>query len=252
MAEDSGAKYARRLNLLLEWFPHPDGTPWRGSEIEDESGGVISQQYFSGFKRGRYGKPGGDQIKAIADVIGFPVELFYTEPEQWPRILELHSQAAPTTATASTRTNASIPQLLRDVRQSVMNPRTLKPFTDHEIAERSNGRLSAEKVRAITDGQESDPGYHDALALSDVFNLSHDYWYTGSYRDGPVLDAHLLSILADEQSHMLLRTWSRLSPSHQSMLLKIAEQFNSLEETDQTADASGEADPASTLHSSAS
>lgn len=237
MTEESGAKYARKLELLLERFPHPDGRPWRGSEIEDESAGLISQQYFSALRRGRFRKPGYEQLKAIANVMGFPLELWDAEPEQWPRILDQHGAGTSTAVSSYTRSRAtSLSQTLSAIRQSVHNPKTSRPFTDEEIADRSGHRLSAEDVRALSAGEFKDPTYDQILALSDVFGVAADYWHTGSYRASPVLDTHLLDILADQQSHTLLRRWGQLSPSHRTMLLNIAREFATFEHTNNHSD----------------
>lgn len=56
-------------------------------EIERETGGEVSSSWLSAFRRGKTKKPGMRMLDLIAQAMGFPFELWLTEPEEWPRIL---------------------------------------------------------------------------------------------------------------------------------------------------------------------
>lgn len=226
-AREQGSRFGKKLELLLEWFPHPEGRPWRGSEIAEASGGRISQPYFSSLRKGRFRRPGAEQLKAIADVMGFPLELWHAEPEQWPRILESRSQAIVGSGRHSE--DRPIKETLKHIRAKVTSPVTGEPFTDAEIAERSHGRLSTEEVANIASGFEEDPGYTKILALSDVFNVDADYWHAGADGDGQIIDGELLEILTQQGGREVLRRWFRLSETHQSMLLNMLDNMERIE-----------------------
>lgn len=226
MKEDQGAQIARRLELLLERFPHPEGRPWKGSEIEQESGGIVSQPYFSALRRGRFRRPGMEQLQAIADVMGFPLELWQADPEDWPRILEQRWPGATEISGVNSEKN-SVADSLKSIRRSVLNPQTNEPYTDREIAQQSAGRLTAEDVHQIESGENASPSYDKIVALSEIFNVSTDYWRTGSGRRNVSLDARLLDMLSDPQTRHMLWGWRTLSNRDRDTIVTLIENFES-------------------------
>lgn len=213
-----GTSVAEKLNLLLQRFPHPEGRPWKGSEIEESTHGLISQQYFSQLKRGRFARPGNEQLEALAAVLGFPYDLWRTEPEQWPALLEQRTRHEPKSIDAH-----SLGRNFNDLHQSIVNRRTGQPFSDKEIAYRSGDVLSINDIRAIAEYRANDITYNQIIALSSVFEVSTDYWLQGRKDEEPVLDPELLTALGSEQNRLLLRYANQLSHSHNELLLSMAE-----------------------------
>lgn len=227
MRTERGTDIARRLERLLETFPHPDGSPWRGAEIEQETGGVVSQSYFSSLRKGRINRPGAEQLRAIAEVMDFPLELWHAESDQWPRILQ--HRMYQTSASGSGSGSRSLRQNFHTIRRTVPNPKTKAPYTYEEISEHTGGEISAEQVMRIAEGENDNPDYATIVALSAVFNVSTDYWYAIPANRGPILDTELLDALGADQGRDVLRRWHRLSGGRRSMLLNVLENLEELE-----------------------
>lgn len=221
---EQGEKVARKLELLLEHFPHPSGRPWRGSEIEAETNGLVSQGYFSSLRNGKFKRPGLEQLAAIADVMGFPFDLWRAEPEQWPGVMEEKRSVGRRAGDAEV-----VAEKFEVLCGAVMNPRTNRPFTDAEIVERSQGRLSAGDVAMIRTRRAGELTYDQLLALSDVFDVSFDYWFEAA-PGTPLLNAELVEALKEEANVLLLQRTRGLSRAHKDMLLILAEQLQALEE----------------------
>lgn len=229
MRTDRGADVALRLERLLETFTHPDGRPWRGAEIEHETGGVVSQSYFSALRKGRIRRPGAEQLRAIAEVMDFPLELWHAELEQWPRILQQRTYGA---ASGADKESRSLKQNFQTIWKTIPNPRTGAAYTYEEISNRTEGVLSADEVRKIAEGENENPDFAAVVALSKVFNINSDYWHAGSSNRGPVLDTELLDALGADQGREVLRRWHRLSAGHRSMVLNVLENLEELESAD--------------------
>lgn len=228
---NQGKKYAEKMRLLLERFPNPKtGQPWKGSEIEEATRSFVSQSYFSQFGKGKYKRPGLEYLAAIADVMGFPFELWRAEPEQWPRIL--HEKKAVGRRVGN---GAVVAEKFQVLRRAVLNPRTHEPFTDGEIVGRSLGRLAFEDLAKIRGGDAGDLTYDKVLALSDVFDVSFEYWLEDVGDGGPLLDPEILEALKSEETHRLLHRTRGLSKAHKNMLLILAEQLDALEQGEEAA-----------------
>lgn len=227
MRTDRGADVAFRLERLLETFTHPDGSAWRGAEIEHETGSVVSQSYFSALRKGRIRRPGAEQLRSIAEVMGFPLELWHADFEQWPRILEHRTYgASPSSGVAGSR---SIRQSFRTIWRTVPNPQTKAPYTYEEISERADGEISPEEIRQIADGENENPDYYTIVALSELFNVSTDYWHAKTVDSSRVLDAEMLEALGENEGREVLLRWARLSARSRSMLLNVLENLEELE-----------------------
>lgn len=224
--EDRGADIARKLERLLETFTHPDGSSWCGSEIERATNKVVSQAYFSALRKGRIGRPSAEQLKAIAEVMDFPLELWHAEFDQWPRILQMRMPGRSTSGGSDLR---SIRQNFHAIRQTVPNPKTKEPYTYEEISERAGDALSTEEVRRIADGEDENPYYATIMALSEVFNVSTDFWHANSANRGSVLDTEVLDALSSDHGQAVLRGWFRLSAGYQGVVLNMLENLEELE-----------------------
>ena len=92
----SAASFAEKFELFFNLFPHPDRAHlqdqkkrrWKQSEIEEASGGRVSQSYMTGLRSGRFARPGLQPLHEISKVMGFPLDLWLENIDQWEGILD--------------------------------------------------------------------------------------------------------------------------------------------------------------------
>ncbi|MDP9474628.1 MAG: hypothetical protein M3R38_02855 [Actinomycetota bacterium] len=181
---------ADKLELLLETFRRADGERWALREIEAATAEQASASYLSSIRARRIKRVGPRQREATARVMGFPVELWDAEPEEWPEILEEKRRAAE----RGEAPPASAAELLEDLFRYGRHPLTRAPFTERSVAELSGGELTEEEVRDIRQGKVKDPPEDKFLALSDVFGVPASYWYRP--RTLPALDEETVRFLS--------------------------------------------------------
>lgn len=75
--------YALQYGYLVDHFRRPDGYKWSNSEVARASRGALSPAYLSQLSKGKYIQPGTDRLRAIADTVGFPVQLWYMPVSEW-------------------------------------------------------------------------------------------------------------------------------------------------------------------------
>lgn len=88
--------FAEKFELLLDMFPVPDRLHlssseerrWRNSEISEASGARLSTSYLSALRRAKIEDPGFVKLDLLAQIMGFPTELWVLEPAEWTRKLE--------------------------------------------------------------------------------------------------------------------------------------------------------------------
>ena len=188
-----GSEVARRFNLLLEKFPRADGEPWTGVEVEEATSHMVTGSYFSALKVGKLKRPGIRYLGLIADVMGFPFELWRIEPELWDEYL-LENPARG--GFRSPRPRQPVPrvpageELARLVNALFERKpaRTGEPYAEEEVARRSRDRVSVGEIRLMrSGGQIGPPPEIKLLGISDVFGEPPWYWYVPS-RPGWITD----------------------------------------------------------------
>lgn len=242
-----GDSIAHKLDLLLKKFPRADGEPWRGVEIEEATGGEVSSAYFSGLRKGKWKQPGMKQLSLIADVMGFPFELWRTDPEHWDDLLKTqrrttgyrspagsmvaaHYTGAPDQATRLEEYvvpripyGQELAALLNMLFESKPDPATGASYTDQRVAELSRDRITAQEIAAMRDASyDSPPPEIKLIALSEVFEVSPSYWYAGD-EDQAVLDLDVLEQMLRDDRVLVRRKSNDLSSSKRelvAMLLK--------------------------------
>ena len=169
---DFGEKFIR----LLDLYRKPDGSRWSMAEIEQSTDKFVKSSYLANLKAGRIQQPGLDRLRAIASVMGVPVELWLQRSDQW----EIAEDQPVGGGTFTPGTLAKNLNLLFDV---LTNERTGKSYTEADVAAASEGELTEQDVRAIRKGHVEDLRGAQYLALSKVFDIDINYWYqgTGSY-----------------------------------------------------------------------
>lgn len=199
---------------LLEQYRKPDGSKWTGAEIEEATGGTINRSYITNLRKGRIRQPGLERLRAIASIMGFPVELWFeTAPE---RGISLQTDNGSGQSTFAAR--------LDRLFEVTLNERTHRPFTNAEVARLSLGKLTEEQVESMRSGELEDPTLRQLLALSEVFEVDHSYWFADDRRQ-PLLDREALEALRDEDNQKILHKSLRLSERDRGMLLTLAEEM---------------------------
>ena len=115
---------AKRFELLLDAYRHPDGRSWTGQQIYEVTGGVVTRSYVTNLRKGRIDNPGFEKLRAIAQAIGFPPELWFEENLG----AEVVDKVGPD------RGAASIGEKALRLIESIQSRDTARPWTDAEVA----------------------------------------------------------------------------------------------------------------------
>ena len=225
-----GQEIARRFELLLKKFPRGDGEPWRAVEIEEATGGEVTSAYLSALRKGKFKRPGLTQLSNIADIMGFPFELWRIEPEFWDEEINkrrvrgsLRDRMEVPEGTPEllrqVPTGAALAELVGDLFLNKQNPSTGEPYTEEEVAARSRKRLRADEIRTMRQGnQEEPPSELKLLALCDVFDVPPAYWYSGGEESTEVIDLHGLRERYEQGRVSIRHRQEDLTPAERNML----------------------------------
>lgn len=206
-------RYGEKFKRLLQMYPHPEGRPWKGVEIEQATHGFVNSSYISSLKAGHNNRPGLDKLRAISEVMGFPFELWLTEPDEWKQTVEAASQT----------TSGSVADKLNYLFESIHNEWTGEPFSGHEVAVMSQGRLSEAQVQEIRAGQRPNPGRNELLALCDVFDVDFSYW---DDRERPsLLNPETLAALRDPESMAILHKSRDITRDDRGLIMTVLEEL---------------------------
>lgn len=209
-----------KFELLLELYRKEDGTKWTGADFHRATEGYLNRGYISNFRKGRIDQPRHDKLQTIAGLMDFDPQLWFQEPEQWPK----YSQNLNDSQVFGSR----ICDRLNHLFDVIPNEKTGKPFTDEEVASRSRGRLSESDVRDLRECQKENPTVEQLLALSEVFRIDQSYWFLSQQRGSFVLDDETARTLADKDTReFLTKSLNRLSREDKVMLFQMAERMSS-------------------------
>jgi transcriptional regulator with XRE-family HTH domain len=75
----SEARIAQRFERLLDAYRRPDGRRWGGKALQDATKGIVTKPYVTHLRKGRIQNPGYEKLKAIAEAMGFPPELWFED-----------------------------------------------------------------------------------------------------------------------------------------------------------------------------
>ena len=92
----------------------------------------------------------------------------------------------------------------------VRNPKSVKPYTNAEVARMTMGDLSEEGVERIRTGALSDPSVGQVAVLAGVFGVEPSYLL--AREDPPLLDEELVQALRDEDVRDITREPPRSLP----------------------------------------
>lgn len=207
-------RFSDRFKRFLRLYPKPDGAEWTPADLERATGGFVNLSYVSSLRSGRIRNPGTDKLKAIADTMGFPWELWYEQPEDWAKITQNKGD-----------TKATLAERLNHLFDVLENFRTSSPYTSEEVARLSRGELTTEGVEAIRTGMDQNPSMSQLLALSDVFGVDPAYWFSGSPRSTP-LDPVAMQALQDPDAELILQKTLSVPKKDRGMLLGLIDRLS--------------------------
>lgn len=209
--------YADMFRALLEAYPREDGTSWTGPKMEHATGGLVNSAYFSNLLNGRINQPGLDKLKAIADVMGFPAQLWLEDPGMW-------GATGPQETLRFTSTSVSFAELLNSLFETITNEKTGEPFSPAEIVNITSGQVNELQLQQMRDGRMENPTIETVLALSEAFGIDFSYWFRRN-KGRPLVGDHILEALRNEDSRLILARSSELSKDQKDMLLVLMEQL---------------------------
>ena len=131
--------YGRKFVYFQDRYRKPDGRKFKHKDIERETNGYVSAAYISNLKQGHNENPSYDRLCAIAEVMGFPPELWY-QRDVGTEEQEINPEALATLAHLDSETIAS----LRDEEtKAVLNDFChIKREEDRRLVRSLIGRLS--------------------------------------------------------------------------------------------------------------
>lgn len=212
-------KYAELFRKLLEAYPLKDGSQWSGPKMEQATGGVVNSAYFSNLLGGRINQPGLDKLKAIADAMGFPAQLWLEDPDTW-------GVSSSEESIRFTSTSVSFSELLKNLFESVNNESTRMSFTVSEIAERSGQKVTEAELHQMMAGEFETPSLETVLAISEAFGIDFSYWFRRN-NGTPLVDDDIIEALRNADNRLILARSSELSKDQKDMLLVLMEQLRS-------------------------
>lgn len=212
-------KYAQMFTRLLDTYPHPAGGKWTGPRMQDATGGFVNAAYFSNLQAGRIKQPGLDKLKAIAETMGFPPQLWLEEPDRWDRLGDELESSPPGTA---------LKDLLNNLFASVVDERTGEPLTNADVSRRTAGKISEAEMEVMRSGALDNPKIEQVLALSKAFDVDPAYWFRRG-KHQPLVDQEIVEALRDEENRLLLHRSLGLSRDQKDMLLVLMEQLQNRE-----------------------
>jgi transcriptional regulator with XRE-family HTH domain len=205
--------FDERFKRLLKRYRKPDGAEWTPAEIRDATNGFVNLSYISNLQAGRIRKPGMDKLKAMAEAMGFPWQLWLEDPDDWEKLAE--KQAGD---------RRSMADLLNHLFTVVENFRTGRSYTTKEVAQLSGGKLTQEQVEDMRRGGLENPTLEQVLGLSDVFGVDPGYWFS-SPSDAARIDRKTLEALRDVDAHLILKKSLGVAEKDRSMILLLIERL---------------------------
>ncbi len=202
---------------LLDAHPHPEGGAWTGARMEEATSGFVNASYFSNLLGDRIKQPGLDKLKAIAETMGFPAQLWLEEPEMW----EIPQGSGDLMFVPK---GASLKDLLNELFASIPDERTGEAMTSAEVARRAAGRVTEEELQRMRSGELENPTLQQLLALSRAFDVDPAYWFRRG-EDRPLVDQEVVEALREEQNRLILHRSLGLSSDQKDMLLVLMEQL---------------------------
>jgi transcriptional regulator with XRE-family HTH domain len=204
---------AQRFERFLDTYCRPDGRRWGGAELQKATGGIVTRSYVTNLRKGRIENPGYEKMRAIANAMGFPPEMWFEE--------NLGSEGG----SPPQPEGRGIPARVEHLFEVVKNPKTGESYTNAQVARMSAGEITEEEVEGIRTGKIADPSVGRVAALAAVFGVPPSYVLDRG-TESEVLDEETLKALADKTAGSILKESARLPEREKRLVLGIVRQFS--------------------------
>lgn len=208
------ARIAQRFEELLDAYRRPDGKRWRGADIVEAAGGVVTRSYVSALRKGNIDSPGYDKLRAIAKAMDFPVEMWFELAFEKP---------APRLEPSQNETPFA--ERLERLFEAIFDEKRGRLYTNADVARMSAGGISEERVAGIRSGEVANPTLDELLALAEAFGVSPSYF---TERQAPLLSHESMEALKDADSEAILHKTLSLTEGEKKMVLNIINQLGHL------------------------
>ena len=205
---------AQRFEHLLDAHRRPDGSRWTGQQLDEATGGVVTRSYVTNLRKGRIENPSYDKMLAIARAIARAMGFL---PGAW------FEDAPGDGARHDPPEGQDLAARVGHLFETVVHPRTGKPYTYAEVARMSAGGLTEEEVEGIRSGAIAASTVGQLAALASVFGVESSYLV--DRKEPPPLDAELLEGLRDETTRQITLEALRLPERDRRIVLGIVRQF---------------------------
>ena len=190
---------------------------WTGQQIQQATDGFVSRSYITQLRKGRIANPRLDKLQALAEVMGFPPQLWF---EDAPDLGGTPHVAPPEqSATISDRLEALI--------RTTADERSGEQYSNADIARLSMGALTEQEVAGIRTGAISDPSVEQVLALAEAFAIDSSYFLERETKP-PLLDRASLEGLANQKARIILHKSLELSDREQDLIIDMINRLEGL------------------------
>lgn len=211
---------SRKFEAFLNAYRRPDGGVWTGQQIQGATDGFVSRSYVTQLRKGRIANPRLDKLQALAEVMGFPPQLWFEDAPD-PGGTQ-HVAPPEQSVTISDRLEALI---------RTTDERSGEQYSNANIARLSMGALTEKEVEGIRTGAIPDPSVEQVLALAEAFAIDSSYFLDRGTKP-PLLDRASLEGLTNQKARIILHKSLELSDREQDLIIDMINRLEGLHEED--------------------
>ncbi len=208
---------SRKFEALLHAYRRPGGSMWTGQALQDATDGFVSRSYVSQLRKGGIANPRLDKLQALAEVMGFPPQLWF----------EGVSDPGSTPHTASPEQSVTISDRLEALFRTATDERSGERYSNADVARLSMGAFTEKEVEGIRTGALPDPSVEQVLALAEVFAIDPSYFLDTEAKP-PLLDRASLEGLSNQKARIILHKSLELSAQEQDLIIDMINRLEGL------------------------
>jgi transcriptional regulator with XRE-family HTH domain len=208
---------SRKFRALLNAYRRPDGSMWTGQALQDATNGFVSRSYVTQLRKGGIANPRLDKLQALAEVMGFPPQLWFEEL----------SDPVNTQHVAPPGQTTTIPYRLEGLFRTVTDEHSGEQYSNADVARLSMGALTENEVEGIRTGAIRDPSIEQVLALAEVFAIDSSYFLDREAKS-PLLDRASLEALSNQKARIILHKSLELSDREQDLIIDMINRLEGL------------------------
>jgi len=190
---------------------------WTGQQIQGATDGFVSRSYVTQLRKGRIANPRLDKLQALAEVMGFPPQLWFEDV----------SDPGSTSRATPPEEVPTISERLESLLLTDAEERSGEPYSDADIARLSMGELTEPEVTGIRSGAIPDPSMEQVLALAEVFAIDPSYFLDRKAKPPP-LDRASLETLSNQKARIILHKSLELSDREQDLIIDMINRLEGL------------------------